>query len=77
MRNNVLQIFTGCIDHYANFYLKGLRYTIVVFWLAVLVCPGCFVIWIHQMIPLDMMKGYFGLNVGHIYPVLICFLDVQ
>ena len=21
--------------------------------------------------------GYFGLNVGHIYPVLICFLDVQ
>ena len=21
--------------------------------------------------------GYFGLNVGHINPVLICFLDVQ
>ena len=21
--------------------------------------------------------GYFGLNVGHIYSVLICFLDVQ
>ena len=21
--------------------------------------------------------GYFRLNVGHIYPVLICFLDVQ
>ena len=21
--------------------------------------------------------GYFGLNVGHIYLVLICFLDVQ
>ena len=21
--------------------------------------------------------GYFGLNIGHIYPMLLCFLDVQ
>ena len=56
------------------------------------VCLGCFVTWIHPMIPPDMMMvGGSGvlyhlgslvvtldlLNVGHICPVLICSPDVK
>ena len=33
--------------------------------------------WFWSALSSGFIDGYFGRNVGHIYPVLICFLDVK
>ena len=33
--------------------------------------------WFWSVLSSEFIYGYFGLNVGHIYPVLICLLDVK
>ena len=33
--------------------------------------------WFWSALSSGFIDGYFGLNIGHIYPVLICLLDVK